>query len=130
MGTQMQIRSGGAGGGSGSGSIGFSISGKPTSSQVILITIPGGSTYTIPVDMAESKGKAGVAATAQTDFDVQKNGVSVGTIRFAAGQTVATFICAAEVELVGDNSDYLKIICPVSVDGTLADIGISIKVTR
>jgi hypothetical protein len=129
MGTQMQIR-GGSGSGDTSGSIGFSISGKPTASQVIMIPIAGGVTYTIPENMVGSKGKASVSATGQTDFDVQKNGVSVATIRFGAGQTVPTFICAAEVELVGDDGDYLKIICPASVDGTLADIGISIKVSK
>lgn len=76
----------------------------------------------------ESRGRAGIAATAQTDFDVRRNGVSVGTIRFAASGTVATFIMVqSQVFQVGD---VLKIIAPASPDATLADISFSLAGVR
>jgi hypothetical protein len=51
------------------------------------------------VDLAGSQAVASVAATAQTDFDIRKNEVSVGTMSFAAGGTVATFNAGSGVAL-------------------------------
>ncbi|MGH8562710.1 MAG: hypothetical protein ACREXW_00965 [Gammaproteobacteria bacterium] len=81
-----------------------------------------------PAGLRGSRGRAGTAATAQTDIDVQRNGVSVGTIRFAAGGTVATFIMAqSRVFGIGD---ALKLIAPASPDATLADVTFSLAGTR
>jgi hypothetical protein len=44
----------------------------------------------------------GTAPTAQTDWDLQVNGVSVGTVRFAASGTVATFIKAADTAVAAN----------------------------
>lgn len=73
-----------------------------------------------PASLKGSRGRAITAATAQADFDLQKNGASVGTIRFAAAGTTVSFIMAqSQAFTVGD---ALKIIAPTSPDATLADI--------
>jgi hypothetical protein len=68
---------------------------------------------------------AKIAATAETDFDIKKNGSSVGTLRFAASATTATFIMASETSLVA--SDQLEIIAPGTPDTTLADIAWTLR---
>ena len=121
---------GGSGGGSSDVMLIFSVSDKPNDGQIIIIPIPDGITITIPVAMDESRGRCSTASTAQADFDIQKNGVSVGTVRFAAASNVSTFIAASEIVLTGADSDYLKIICPVPQDATLKDIGVALKGIR
>lgn len=80
--------------------------------------------FYLPQDLTSSRCEASVAATAQTDFDIQRNGVSIGTIRFAAAGTVATFIFAANVNFsIGDN---LSIVAPLTPDATLADLQFTI----
>jgi len=69
-----------------------------------------------------STGSSRVAATAQTDFDVKVNGVSKGTVRFAAAATSATFIAASPVTIAVN--DIVTVIAPASPDGTLAGISI------
>ena len=75
-----------------------------------------------------SQGVLGTATTAQTDFDLQKNGVSFGTMRFAAAATVATFISAAGATFAA--GDILKVISPNPADATAADLGFSLAGTR
>ena len=108
----------------------IAISGKPSAGQVINIPITTGMLIVIPAGMSNSIGISGVAANAQADFDVKKNGVSVGTIRFAGAATVPTFIMATATELDGSSSDYLTIVAPASQDANLADIGLSISAIR
>jgi hypothetical protein len=72
--------------------------------------------------------KARVAATAQTDFDVLKNGVSFGTIRFAAAATTATFISGSGSTFA--TGDVLTVVAPVTPDATLEDIGFTLLGTK
>jgi hypothetical protein len=81
-----------------------------------------------PAAFSGSYFKAETAATAQTDFDVQKDGVSVGTIRFAASGTSAIFIVAAGP--VYPPGAVLKIVAPASPDATLAGIHYALLGTR
>jgi len=81
----------------------------------------------LKVDLAGSQGAAGVAATAETDLDVQRNGTSIGTIRFAASASAAVFIAASENVL--EPGDLLEVIAPGSPDATLADIAITLAGT-
>lgn len=105
--------------------------GKPEASQLILaIAPPGGVVVTIPAGMTSSKFIAKTAATAQTDFDIQKNGSSAGTITFAASGTVATYSVTNPVVLDGDSNDYLEVYAPASQDATLADLMLTIYATR
>lgn len=78
--------------------------------------------------LAGSQGRASVAATAQTDFDVQQNGVSVGTIRFAADSATASFIAASPVNFAA--GDVVSIIAPSTPDATLSNVGIVLAGTR
>jgi hypothetical protein len=125
---------GGGGGSGGSGSsdvmLTFSVSGLPVDGQIIIIPIPDGITITLPADLDGSQGRCDTAPTAQSDFDVQKNGVSAGTIRFASAANVATFIAASSIVLNGTNGDYLKIVCPIPQDTALKDVGVALKGTK
>jgi hypothetical protein len=69
-----------------------------------------------------------VAATAPTDIDIKVNGVSKGTVRFAAAATTATFLFATQVVLAA--GDALTLIAPASADATLANIAITLAGTR
>ena len=101
--------------------------GEPTASAFLQRFIAGRA-ITLPTSLTGSYAKAAVAATATTDFDITKNGSSVGTISFAAAATTATFTFASPVSLaVGD---ILAIIAPASPDATCADISITLVGTR
>ena len=83
---------------------------------------------TFPSGLTGSQGLALVAATAQTDVDIQKNGVSVGTMRWAAAGTVATFIAASPITMAA--GDELRLIAPGTADATLADLFFTLAGTR
>lgn len=79
---------------------------------------------TTAVNFSGSKAHADTAANAQADFDILKNGSSIGTMRFAAAGTVASFIVGSgQTFAIGDR---LTITAPASQDSTLADIGINL----
>ncbi len=78
----------------------------------------------LPINLTNSVADAAVAATAQTDVDIRKNGVSVGTVRWAAAATAATFIFASEVTFV--SGDTLELVAPTTPDTTLASISITL----
>lgn len=73
--------------------------------------------------LAGSIDHTGTAATAQTDFDVRRNGASVGTIRFPFGAATPTFIAASAVTF--DPDDRLSVAAPggdaLGADGPCAD---------
>ena len=121
---------GGGGGGSPDISFAVSIVDQPLDGQIITISIPSYLTVTIAEAMEGSSGHADVVGTAIADFDVHRNGVSVGTIRFGIGSASPSFIMATETIYVGGDSDYMSIICPNPADVTLASIGITIKGTK
>lgn len=107
--------------------VGGYTSGKPAASAAIL-HYPFPRQVTFPASLTNSRGSARTAATAQTDFDIRKNAVSVGTMRFAASATTATFIAAsAQTYAAGDT---ITVVAPGTQDTTLADIGFSLAGTR
>jgi hypothetical protein len=107
--------------------IGAQLSGAPTASLVMLrYKFP--RTVLFPASLTDSQGTAGTAATAQTDFDVRKNGASVGTIRFAAAGTSATFIQASPQTYSA--GDILTVVAPASPDATLANVSFVLAGTR
>ncbi len=83
---------------------------------------------TFSAALSGSAGTLNVAATAQTDFDVQKNGVSFGTIRFAAAGTVASFISASGATFA--IGDILTVIAPASADASASTLGFTLVATR
>jgi len=104
----------------------FAKAGATAASEVLLRTVVARRSR-LKVDLAGSQGTAGVAATAETDLDVQRNGTSIGTIRFAASASIAVFIAVSETAL--EPGDLLKVIAPASPDATLADIAITLAGT-
>lgn len=67
-----------------------------------------------------SKATADVAPAASTSFDIQKNGVSVGTITFGAGETKGSFSSSSVVTFYPE--DVFTVWAPSNVDGTISDI--------
>lgn len=96
--------------------------------SAIVTRVPVARAVAFPSGLSGSIGTASVAATAQADFDVQKNGVSVGTIRFAAAATSATFIAASAVSLAA--GDILSVLAPATPDATLANVGLVLAGSR
>ena len=103
------------------------VPGKPGASAPIPMHVFAYSA-SFPSGLTGSQGYALTAATAQTDIDVQKNGSSVGTVRFAAAANTATFIAASPISFVA--GDRLHLVAPASQDATLADVMISFKGTK
>lgn len=107
--------------------IGAQLAGAPTASLVILrFKYPRAIAY--PAGLTNSQGVSEVAATAQTDFDIKKNGSSIGTMRFAAAGTSATFIMASDQSFA--QGDVMTVIAPASPDATLAGISFTLAGTR
>lgn len=107
--------------------IGAQIATAPSASLVMLrYKFP--RTIVFPAGLTDSQGTAGTAATAQTDFDIRRNGVSVGTMRFAAAGTSATFIAASQQTY--NAGDILTVVAPASPDATLAGVSFVLTGTR
>lgn len=100
----------------------------PVSASAYLLLQPILRPVTFPATLTGSVGKSLVAATAQTDFDVTKNGTSVGTMRFAAAATSASFIAASTINFVA--GDVLAVRAPVSPDATIAGVHFALKGSR
>jgi hypothetical protein len=100
--------------------------GQPSADE-ILMRVPIARRTRMKVDLAGSQGVAGAAATAQTDFDIRRNGTSFATMRFAAAGSVADFIAATETVL--EPGDVLSVVAPAAPDATLADIGFTLAGT-
>ena len=99
--------------------------------------VPGGSavmgrwvmarTVAFPANLAGSRVRAGVAATASTVLTLKKNGASVGTLTFAAAGTVPT-MAGASWSVVAD--DIVTIENQATADATLAAISITLAGER
>lgn len=74
-----------------------------------------------------SQAVLAVAATAQTDMIFKKNGTDVGTIRFAAAGTVATFVGNFTAAIDIAVGDILTCEGPAGADATAAGFAFSIK---
>lgn len=115
----------------GDSGIGYDVGGffpfTPIASQLMLKHVFARS-VTFPSGLTGSQGKSGVAATAQTDIDIKKNGSSVGTMRFAAAATTPTFIFSSSQTF--NAGDWIDFVAPGTPDTTLADISYTLKGTR
>lgn len=95
----------------------------------VILRVPVARAVSFPDDFAGSYAKASAAATAATPLDVQKNGVSVGTIAFALGATTATFITSGTAVTLAAG-DVLSVHGPATADATLANVGVVLAGTR
>ncbi|MGI9498535.1 MAG: hypothetical protein ACR2P3_00730 [Geminicoccaceae bacterium] len=102
----------------------WSKEGQPGASEVVFRQVLA-RRVRLELDFAGSVGVAGTAATADADFDVQRNGSTIGTIRFGAGVAAATFIVAAAVTL--EVGDELKVVATSSIDASLSDLAATIS---
>jgi hypothetical protein len=102
------------------------VTGKPSAGARVFHHLAGVA-FTLPENLGDSIAIAKAAATAEADFDIKAAGASVGTIRFAAAGTTASFIFAAPVSVAA--GDEIEIIAPAVADATLADITWTIKGT-
>ena len=102
--------------------------GKPDASEMLLrFNFP--RQVTLPASLTGSRVTAATAATATADFTVLKNGSSIGTIRFAAAGTVATFVGFASDTVFAVN-DQLSLSAPGTQDATLAGIAFTFAGTQ
>lgn len=86
-------------------------------------------TITLVEDFINSQGFLEVAATAITVFDITKNGVSIGSMTFAASAVVATFSSAAAVDVEFIAGDRVAVVAPGTADATAAGISFSLQTT-
>lgn len=102
--------------------------GVPSASAIVL-RVPVARAVAFANNFSGSYARASVAATGSTVFDVQKNGVSIGSITFAAGATSGTFTTSGTgVSFAA--GDILLIVGPNTADATLANVGIVLAGTR
>ena len=84
--------------------------------------------FTLPADLAGSRGHADSAATAEAVCTILKNGASVGSITFAAASQDAAFALAGGLALVP--GDRLELVAPATQDATLAGLALTLIGTR
>ena len=99
---------------------------KPGGSEVIF-RMPFVRDVDFAAAFASSQAKAGIAATAEAIFSLEKNGSQIGTMTFAISGTTATFAGAGGSLTAGD---ILTVVAPASQDATLAAIGFTLKGKR
>jgi hypothetical protein len=95
----------------------FSFGGIPHSGTPIL-NYTFGAADNFPLNLSGSVCTAGTAATADTTFDINKNGTNFGTMTILATDTDATFTGTAESFVPGD----ILSIVPNRTDATLANL--------
>jgi len=71
-----------------------------------------------------SRAIAAVAAASTAQFDIRRNGVSVGTFEFAAGSDTATFSSASAVTFLP--GDEMVIVSPSPQDADLTDVSLNL----
>jgi hypothetical protein len=74
------------------------------------------------VVISNSKVVAGVAATAETVFDINKNDVTIGTVTFEASGVEGTIDVPVSTDLDLVVGDVIELIGPSSADATLARV--------
>ena len=116
----------GGGGGSSAADFGFFFSGKPIASAVIFEMIMS-KAIILPLNLSGSKADTNTAATADYTMTLNKNGASIGTIKYPAGGGAITIVFSAAVTLsIGDK---LQVVGQVAPDLTLADFFVSFAAT-
>lgn len=79
----------------------------------------------IPAGGGNSACFAAVAATATYAIDIQRNGVSVGTITFAAASQTGTFTIPSAIVL--SPGDRLDVICSATPDASIEDLALTFQ---
>lgn len=103
--------------------IGVYFDGAPGADEDILKFVAVRSFF-LGATLANSRAVATVAATAITSFDIERDGVVIGTMQWAAAATVATFTLVSNEQFLTD--EVLGIVAPTIPDATLEDISITL----
>lgn len=96
----------------------------PPGAATVILRYVAARAFSIPADGAGSVAVAGVAATAQSDFLLKKNGTTFLTARWAAAGTVATWVSGTLTSFA--SGDVLTIVAPAAPDATIASIAITL----
>jgi hypothetical protein len=89
-----------------------------------ILNLPLPRAVTLPAGAPFSRAVARAAATAETVYQIQRNGVQVGTVTWAASAQAATFSVASDVAFSA--GDRIAVVGPASADSTLALPGITL----
>lgn len=100
------------------------ITGKPDASAIVLNFV---APRAFSLLASGQQGKAGVAATAETDFLVSVNSTLKATLRFAAAGTAISVVGGTQTNIA--IGDVVEITAPVVPDATLADISFTLAAT-
>lgn len=85
-------------------------------------------TVTMPALLEGSEANLKVAASADLSFPIEHEGVAVGSVDFAAGETDATFTFTDDVDVaVGDVVCLIK---PAGVDSAARELSVTLKLVR
>lgn len=93
--------------------------------SAIMARSPAGVNWTMPTLLGASFGVVQSAPSADTAFDLQIDGVSVGTATWLAGQTTATFTKTSPSNLRAKH-DYLDLVTPANLNGMSGAFGLTI----
>lgn len=106
--------------------VGGEVGGVPATSTVLLRKVFSRDVV-FPIGLTNAQGYAGTAPNAATDFDLQKNGVSFGTMSFANASNTATFTAASETTF--NAGDRLEVVSPANLN-TLANLAYNLVGNR
>jgi len=102
----------------------FFISGNPAGSKLVGAVLVSRDVSLFAL-LAGSVAKVKVpATTTSVSFDIQINGLSIGSVSFAAAATSGTFSFPSNAKVTAGS--FLELHSPASVDSTIADIGITL----
>lgn len=96
--------------------------GTPAATTIVMERLTSANTFTLIAGLADSRARANTAPSADTDFDLQKNGSSIGTMSFASGSNTATFTMASSATFAA--GDRFSVVSPAALNG-IADLSMT-----
>lgn len=111
-----------SGGGGGGGGINFAQLTAPTSLQTLLVYPVGSSGLTLSSGLPGASAYAETAPTGAVVITLYKNSTAIGTINWAAGSNVGTFLFTSSITFA--NSDVLTAKFQTTLDATFANFGV------
>lgn len=90
-----------------------------------LITFISASAFTLPVGLTGSTFYVGLVSTAEAVFDIQKNGVSVGSLTYAIGVNIPTVTFTTATAFA--SGDRLSVLAPITPDDTVGNMSLTFK---
>lgn len=109
---------------SGTYSFSFWFTEPPAASEVLTILVAD-QAFTIPANFAGLQSSVGTNPTASFAMDVQRNGVSIGTITVATDGSVSAATIGAAAKAIS-SGDVIRVIAPATADATAADMAFTI----